>query len=127
MEWDYFFNTDTELLEVMVKGELSTSELNAMAQDNLEEIRKHDCFRCLLNYTGSTKDLSVVEMFHRPKEVAKIGVTAKYRIALLVRSEQYDNYKFVENVYKNNGYDFEIFIEKESAVDFLMKRWKSDQ
>jgi hypothetical protein len=121
MNWEYCFDPDRKILEVKVKGGLTRPELNAMAQENLAEIKKLECFRCLLNYEETTKGLDVLDIYERPKEIRGLGITNQYRIAILVTSEQFHKYKFVENVYKNNNFDFGVFASRNPAIEFLLK------
>jgi hypothetical protein len=119
MVWEYSFDRDRKILEVKVKGILTKVELDAMAMENLVEIRKLDWQKCLLNYMETEKALSVLESYERPKEIKGFGITARYRIALLVPSERLDAYRFLENVYRNNNLDFGVFTARDSAIAFL--------
>jgi len=119
MEWTYSFDEVLGILEVNVEGEMTPSELNAMAADNLIEINKRNSLKCLLNYQRASKGLSVIDMYNRPKDVSKIGIGKMYRIALLVSPSEKQNYAFLENVYKNSGYEFEVFTDRGNAIRFL--------
>jgi len=92
-----------------------------MAKENLVEIRKLDCYKCLLNYLETGKGLSVLESYERPKEIKGLGITAQYRIAILVAPDRLDAFRFLENVYRNNGMDFGVFTARDAAVAFLMQ------
>jgi hypothetical protein len=37
----------------------------------------------------------------------------------LVKREDYENLKFAENVFRNNGFDYQIFVEWDAALAFL--------
>ena len=50
MDWEYSFDREKNIMEVKVKGNLTKPEMDAMAKENLVEIRKFDCYKCLLNY-----------------------------------------------------------------------------
>lgn len=76
--------------------------MDAIAKENLVEIRKLDCYKCLLNYVETENGLSVLEAYERPEEIKGLGITARYRIAILIPPERLDAYKFLENVYRNN-------------------------
>lgn len=121
MEWTFAFNREQGILEVAVKGEMTPPELNAMARENLAEIKKHDCFKCLLDYRQAYRNLGVLDAYNRPKDISKIGVDRNYRIAILVPEAEYPKYAFQENVYKNSSYDLEIFTNREAALAFLSK------
>jgi len=121
MVWEYSFDRDRNFLEVKVKGNLTKPELDLMAKENLVEIRKLDCYKCLLDYVATENSLTVLEAYERPKEIKGLGITAQYRIAILISPERLDAYRFLENVYRNNSLDFGVFTARDAAIEFLMK------
>src|SRR5437879_622554 len=114
MVWEYAFDREKSILEVKVKGKLAKTELDLMAKENLVEIKKLECYKCLLNYVATENSLGVLESYERPKEIKSLGITAQYRIAILIPPERLDTYSFLENVYRNNNLDFRVFTARDA-------------
>lgn len=119
MEWAFAFNEKLGIMEVDVSGEMTREELNAMAKANLDEVKKRNCFRCLLDYRKVSRNLGILDMYDRPKDLSDVGVSRVYRIAIQVEPAAFPNYAFMENVYKNNGYELRVFTDRDSAIGYL--------
>jgi hypothetical protein len=119
MEWTIRYDQDAEALLCGVRGELTTEGLNRLAAEALKEATARACRKCLMDYSEVTRIIGTLEIYNRPTEVSKLGVTRRFRIALLVKREDYENLKFAENVFRNNGFDYQIFVERDAALAFL--------
>ncbi len=121
MEWEFIVQPGKVFLEVRAFGPLTKDYSNAMVQEGLLFMRGHQLRHCLLDYREVESFMGAFEIYDRPKEVVQLGATRELRVAMVVLPEHFDHYRFAENVYRNNGFDFKIFTAKEPAIEFLTR------
>jgi hypothetical protein len=119
MKWEFHYHNDLDYLEVIVSGTLSNDELNQMAVERWNELKKSNCKKILFNFTQITNILSTVELYHRPEQSEKIGVLRTNHTAAVVPEVYLQDFKFMETVYQNRGFDLNVFINREEAIDYL--------
>jgi len=119
MHYEFKYYSDKQILEIITIGEFPKEILNALAEEGLEQLKKYNCYRYLLNYTELSNIIGIFDMYERPTEASRIGITNRYAIALLTTEKHYEQIKFAETVYRNRGYKYKVFIDKNEAIKFL--------
>ncbi len=85
-------------------------------------IEKH-CSRVLLDWRKGRLDLSTIEIYDTPrrlkKEFEKYGINIlSLKRAYLINKVDADSY-FFETVMKNNSQTFNIFLDRDRAIEWL--------
>jgi len=120
MKWEFRYHGDQNYLEVIITGPLSSDELNKMAIERWKMLQELNCRKILFDFTGITNMLATVAIYHRPTETENVGVPKQNRSAAVVPKAYWNDFKFMETVYRKQGYDLTIFDSKEEAVDYLV-------
>jgi hypothetical protein len=96
-----------------------TSSLE-MAKSILKTMLEHDALLCLIDHSAiSSVSGKVANIYYRPQELRRIGVPSTIRIAEVVLPAHEEHFGFFETVCRNNGFNFRIFNDRESAVQWL--------
>jgi hypothetical protein len=119
MQYEFKYHSEIGILEIITVGEFPKENLNILAQEGLAQLKENDCYKYLLNYTGLSNIIGIFDMYERPAEASKIGITNQYAIAMLTTGQNYQNIKFAETVYRNRGYKYKIFVDRNEAINFL--------
>jgi hypothetical protein len=119
MKWEFHYHEEPNYLEVIVSGTLSHDELNKMAVERWSELRKYHCRKILFDFTQITSMLDTIDIYHRPEQSEKVGVLRQNYAAAVVPVIYIHEFRFMETVYKNRGFDLNIFDEKEAAINYL--------
>lgn len=121
MKWEFCYHEDQNYLEVIISGPLSSRGLNQMAVERWNKLRELNCRKVLFDFTRITSMLATVAIYHRPEETEKIGILRGNRIAAVVPDIYWKDFKFMETVYQNEGFDLNVFNNKEDALNYLTK------
>ena len=118
----HVFNYDPEnrVLVVSASGEMDNSTFHEVAMTLWDELDKHKCVRALIDYLEFTISDSIVELYDRPKELINVSGGRRLKMAGLVK-EVDSNFRFIENIYVNRGFNVRIFTDQEEAMRWLTK------
>ena len=119
MKWEFHYREDYGYLEVVISGPLSPDDLNKMAIERWNELRRLKCNKILFDFTQITNILSVIDIYKRPEESEKSGVLRTNRAAAVVPDTYWNEFKFMETVYQNRGFDLNVFNNKKDAINYL--------
>ena len=79
--------------------------------------------RCLIDHSAIISvSGSSVEIYYRPQGLSKTGISSEVKIAELVNPVHKEHFGFLEYVYRNNGFDFRVFDDRESAIQWLINK-----
>jgi hypothetical protein len=121
LRWEFRYHADGGYLEIKTRGNLTKPRMNEMVAEALLELRARNCLKCMIDYRDIRMDVNVFDIYERPAVIKQAGITTQYRICLLIEESLYEKFRFAENVYRNNGFDFGIFTEPESAIGFIAR------
>ena len=99
-------------------GEISVAEVDAARLDVMEQVVKHAMTAILVSVIGVTNKLSTFDAFYVTESHGKIK-HPNMRGALLARSDQMADAKFMETVARNRGMNIWAFADKEEALAWL--------
>ena len=119
MKWEFHYHKEPDYFEVIVSGALSNDELNQMAVERWNELQKSTCRNVLFDFTQITNILGIVDIYHRPEQSEKIGVLRTNNTAAVVPKIYLQEFKFMETVYQNRGFDLNVFDNREDAINYL--------
>ena len=120
MDWEFHYRLEPNYLEVIISGPLSHDELNAMAIERWVLLRRFNCRKLLFDFSRITNFLNTVDIYSRPDQSEHVGVLRTNYSAAIVPKVYFNDFKFMELVYKNRGFDLNVFDNKEDAVNYLM-------
>ena len=65
--------------------------------------------------------LSVLDIYHLPKDIEKIGGKPSNKVAVIISSEneRKNDFAFLETVFHNNGSRVSIFTQEDEALEWL--------
>lgn len=119
MKWEFHYLAEPNCLEVIISGDISPDELDRMAMERWQELRKYDCGKILFDFTRITNTLNTIEIYNRPEQSEKIGVMRTNRTAAVVPEIYLKDFKFMEIVYQNRGFDLNVFTDRQKAIEYL--------
>ncbi len=121
MNWEITFNSGKQYLGVTTSGIAGTENTIKMAKAIAEECRRLKNTRVIIDHS-KIEDVngSMPDIYTRPKELHNIGVPVIMRIAVVIRQEHSEHFKFLELVLKNQGFNYALFYKKDLALDWLL-------
>ncbi|MEJ2565116.1 MAG: hypothetical protein P8164_02010 [Gammaproteobacteria bacterium] len=120
MEWEFHYHPEHNYLEIVISGALSSHELNQLAAERQNKLRELNCGKVLFDFSQVTGMLATAAIYHRPQEIAQLGILSGNRNAAVVPEIYWKDFKFMETVYRNQGYDLNVFLNKDEALAHLI-------
>ncbi len=117
MEWKVEYILEGHMLYVKTKGVLTAESANAMVK---EVVMAADCHRCDRQIIDHRETLSLSQYYERPTINATIGISHKWKIAMVFGQLTQDTL-FMENVFRNRGYNFRQFDDLEKARAWILE------
>ena len=114
--------TNPAYILVDQSGDVSTGDVELIRNEIFELVAREALTRVMVDVRNQTNDYSITEMFNMTVEHAVSRTPfPKPRICLLVRPDQEDNARFIENVGANRGMPIKYFTNREAGLDWLLK------
>jgi hypothetical protein len=101
-------------------GEISVAEARAAQSAALAAVAQHGLERVLIDVTGITNELSVLDLFMVTSDL-DLPELPRPRGALLARADQAANAEFVETVALNRRLDIRSFADRDQALAWLYR------
>jgi hypothetical protein len=121
MEWTISFLPETRIVVVETKGVADSMGSFEMTKSISREMAKHLATRCLIDHTAITSISGTVsEIYYRPQKVFKLALPFTIKLAEIVLPIHRPHFDFLETVFRNRGFDFRIFDDRESAIKWLV-------
>ena len=122
MEWTITLNDEEQYAEVVTNGIADKDGSLAMVKAISMTMRSTKIKRVLIDHLLISKvSGGIVDIYYRPDELKNIGVTQNIKVAEVIRPEHRDFFSFLETVCVNSGYNFSLFNDKKSALEWLLK------
>ncbi len=122
MEWTITFNNDQGYARIVTNGIADKDGSLAMVKEINKMLENTTIKRILVDHRNITKVTGeVVDVYNRPKELERIGVPKTVKVAEIVMPEHHEFFYFLETVYINRGFNFSIFEDEKSALEWLLK------
>lgn len=94
---------------------------NAMVKAVADAAVAYQCFRHLVDHRDTTFLFSMSDFYERPSINEKLGVTRKFRTAMVFIELTKDT-KFMETVFINRGYTLRHFTDIDKAKNWLNEK-----
>ena len=122
MEWTISLNEDRHYAEVVTSGTADNVGSFAMVKAISATLGKTNIKRVLIDHRNIGRvSGDIVDVYNRPKAFEEIGIFQNIKVAEVVKPEHRKFFDFLETVCVNRGYDFSIFEDKKSALEWLLK------
>jgi hypothetical protein len=102
------------------RGQISLAESRAAQAAVFAAIAEHGIMRVLIDVTGITNDLSVIDLFVVSSDLDRPELP-RPRGALVARQDQRDQARFLETVAANRGLNIASFTERDKAEAWLSR------
>jgi hypothetical protein len=108
------------------EGEARLKDLQEAIVNGRPMVKERHCYRVLSDFRKLHLTLSIMDLFSIPSMQASLAKEFntpfyRFRRAVLVPPQDYDKYKFFENVAVNRSHVVKVFLEKEQAVSWLLQ------
>jgi hypothetical protein len=120
-EWTIKYLADKNILFVQSKGQMDVASANAMVKAIADAAVEYQCFYHLIDHRDTTFLFSLSDYYDRPAINEKLGVTRKFRTAM-VFAELTKDTKFMETVFINRGYTLHHFTDIDKAKTWLNEK-----
>ena len=122
MEWTIFIKEDMQYVEVVTNGVADKDGSLAMVNAIATALSTEKIKSILIDHRNVSKVLGgIVEVYDRPEELKKIGVSQNIKVAELIKPEHREFFDFLETVCVNRGYSFSVFTDKPAALKWLLE------
>ena len=120
MEWTISFLPDQQIVVIQTHGVADEKGSLEMAKIIAKTMAEYKVMRCLIDHSAiDSVSGNVIEIYYRPKELTEIGVPSRVKIAEVVRPVHKEHFGFLEYVCRNYGFDFCVFEDRVSAIQWL--------
>jgi hypothetical protein len=119
LDWVFRYNEDPPYIEMRFSGAMTQDDLNRLAVERLAEMRKRDCYRLFFDFSDIASVLNTLETYDRPEQSERMGVPKVSISVSLVPARFLDEFKFMETVYRNRGYELMVFTGRADALRAL--------
>lgn len=120
MEWTTSFLPDQQIVVIQTQGVADDASSLEMAKSIIKTMREHNATLCLIDHSAlRSVSGKVVETYYRPQELRGVGVPSNVRVAEVVLPAHKAHFDFLETVCRNNGLNFRIFNDQETAIHWL--------
>jgi len=117
-EWQIEYIPAENLLLLKAQGVMDVPSANAMVKALAETAEKYQCRNHLIDHRDTTFAFKITDYFERPAVNEKLGISRLFKTAM-VFSQLTDKTVFMENVFRNRGYNLRQFKDMDEARDWL--------
>ena len=121
MPWSMGLTEDGRILNVVIAGHLSGSEVAEMTRESVGEVVKQRIERIMLDCSAAYLDVPIVDVYKLSDFYTAAGLSRQVRAALLAPKDGYnlEIYEFYEDVCRNRGYFVKLFQDEAEAWAWL--------
>jgi hypothetical protein len=116
-DWTLEYLPEEHILFLKTKGQMDVPSANAMVRDLAEAARHYQCNHHLIDHRETIFTFSLPDFFERPAINEQLGISRLFKTAM-VFSQFNEDTVFMENVFRNRGYNMRHFADMDEA-----KRW----
>ena len=123
MEWKSSFLSDQQIVVIQTYGIADDAGSLEMAKNISRVMMQYKAARCLIDHSAIISvSGSSVEIYYRPQGLTETGIPSEVKIAEVVRPVHKEHFGFLETVFRNRGFDFRVFDDRESAIQWLINK-----
>jgi len=114
-------------IRLFYEGDANLKEMKAVIAQGVALAEEKDCVRVLSDFRAMKLNLSMMDLFSIPRnqisQSKELNIPFyKFRRAVVVPKEDFENYKFFENVAVNRSHQVKIFTDPEDAISWLLQK-----
>ena len=118
MQFSVVYLADQAYVLSTLTGDVSERDLKSARGEMNSELLAHGCKRLLVDATGISRMQSVVSDFEFTAQ-HRTELPPGTRHAVVIKPEQEEHMRFVENVAQNRSVNLRLFTDKNEAVGWL--------
>ena len=124
MPYEIKFLKETGIVSIENKGELTFDELIEQSKEAINLGRENYSHLFLTDFSNVKVHASTMEVLQFPEIYEQLGMNKMSKIAVLVSGIELntEDLKFYETICLNRGWQIKIFLEKEPAIEWLVKK-----
>jgi hypothetical protein len=120
MEWKITLHDKPQYVEVHTSGIADKDGSLAMTKELIGVMRKNRVTRALIDQSRIEKFVGEPYDVHRRPQMMKIlGALLNIRVAEIIQPEFREQFEYLEVVFQSQGFKFQIFQERDEAVQWL--------
>ena len=113
--------SDPGYILVNQSGNVDVGEMENIRKAVFKQVVEHGLSKVAVDVSNMTNEYTISEFFNITVENAAHKTDfPKPRVCLIVRKDQEENARFVENVGVNRGMPIKYFTDKEAALEWLL-------
>ena len=120
------YNSETNVIELSVRGEIFLSEQKEIFTEAIRMSKDKNCNMFLSDYSKATLKISTFEIYELPKYLTSIVDALGINVHLLKRAiivaKDLDDYLFFETVTANNKQTAKVFTDVDEAKKWLFNK-----
>lgn len=122
MGYKVTYNNELHVIQVVLSGEISLSDLNNTTQEYMKLSAEKNCCYVLLDATRQTESPSISELYNRPKVYHEQKINRATVVAYVMPHSQEvrQSGRFWETVCKNRGWQIQMFENAKDAEQYLV-------
>ncbi|MHC4532978.1 MAG: hypothetical protein ACYS6K_03410 [Planctomycetota bacterium] len=117
MSFNVYYDSERNCVFVSIEGDFDMEQAKELAQEAVKQATAHNCKRLLNDLRKANVKLSTIEIYDLPAYISDAGLDRLCKRALIV-SQDFDDYKFFENVSSNQGHLVEVFADSDEFSIF---------
>ena len=120
MEYTIRYNPRLNCVFGSVKGEITSwSDIESFAAEVSETLSIHSCNRLINDLRQAPLKMWAVGVYHISDLIERADIPRTCKRALVVPSDDIEDYSFFENTACNKGFNIKVFLDMELARNWL--------
>lgn len=119
MGYEFSYDKKKEILLVKFTGDFNIEKVLSAFKEILKKLIQKGWSRTLVDVRGCEDRMSILDNYNIAREWGEIGFKLEYRMAIIYKKEQEENFKFLDTTMSNRGNRVKVFLKKEDALDWL--------
>lgn len=117
-EWKIEYLGNEDILFLKSKGRMDVASANALVRDLVDAARRYQCNRHMIDHNDTIMTFSLPEFFECPAIYEQLGLSRYFKTAM-VFSQLNEDTIFIENVFRNRGFNLRHFADMDEAKSWL--------
>jgi len=124
MPFEIKFLGEKGIVSIENRGELTYDELIEQTKEAINLGHENNSRLFLTDFSHVKVQTSMMEVFQFPEIYEQLGMNQMSKIAVLVSETELktEELKFYETICLNRGWQIKIFLQKEPAIEWLVKK-----
>ncbi|MCB9134351.1 MAG: hypothetical protein H6636_02925 [Anaerolineales bacterium] len=121
MPWNTTLNLAQKMIIIQTWGTFKLEDANRMRNEGAALIRQHGLLQGLLDHSQlEAYTLQTMEIYELPKRYQELGISHRFKLAVVVPEMLRRDMAFYETVCRNNGYLVSVFFEQGEALAWFL-------